>query len=185
MSENKPGSTAVTTPERIEKPSGAKLVRKMGSSFTPSIKDALAGNIQEKNVPGEAQNQAYSEYEVYSEPFTAEQLAEKWQNFLSQLVDRPNLRSTLANVPEISEGNKLLLRVSNSIQEMEIRLVKPELVSWLKKELRNSGIEMTTLLEKVESERMIFSDSEKMQMMMQKNPLLYELKQKFNLDFKD
>jgi len=78
-----------------------------------------------------------------------------------------------------------LLRVSNSIQEMEIRLVKPELVSWLKKELRNSGIEMTTLLEKVESERMIFSDSEKMQMMMQKNPLLYELKQKFNLDFKD
>jgi len=75
--------------------------------------------------------------------------------------------------------------VSNSIQEMEIRLVKPELVSWLKKELRNSGIEMTTLLEKVESERMIFSDSEKMQMMMQKNPLLYELKQKFNLDFKD
>jgi len=157
----------------------------MGTSFTPSIKDALAGKTQDKNDLPEALNQTYSEYEVYNEPFTAEQLAGKWNEFLSQLVDRPNLRSTLANVPDITEGNKLLLRIGNSIQEQEIRLVKPELVSWLRKELRNSGIEMTTQLEKVESERMIFSDSEKMQMMMQKNPLLYELKQRFNLDFKD
>jgi len=157
----------------------------MGTSFTPSIKDALAGKTQEKTDLPEALSQAYSEYEVYNEPFTVEQLAGKWMEFLSQLVDRPNLRSTLSNVPEITEGNKLLLRIGNSIQEQEIRLVKPELVSWLRKELRNSGIEMTTQLEKVESERMIFSDSEKMQMMMQKNPLLYELKQKFNLDFKD
>jgi hypothetical protein len=173
------------SPERRDKPSGANLIRKMGSSFTPSIKDALAGNNQEKNDQVEDKNQNYSEYQAYNEPFTAEQLADKWKEFLSQLVDRPNLRSTLTNVPEITDGNKLLLKVGNSIQEMEIRLVKPELVSWLRKGLRNSGIEMTTQLEKVESERMIFSDSEKMQMMMQKNPLLYELKQKFNLDFKD
>ena len=157
----------------------------MGNSFTPSIKDALAGKSREKNDLPDALNQTYSEYEIYNEPFTAEQLAEKWAAFLSQLSDRPNLRSTLSNVPEITEGNKLLLRIGNSIQEQEIRNIKPELVSWLRKELRNSGIEMTTQLEKVESERMIFSDSEKMQMMMQKNPLLYELKQKFNLDFKD
>lgn len=157
----------------------------MGTSFTPSIKDALAGKTQEKSDLVEEQNQKYNEYGVYNEPFTAEQLAGKWKEFLSQLVDRPNLRSTLSNVPEITDGNKLLLRIGNSIQEQEIRLVKHELVSWLRKELRNSGIEMTTQHEKVESERMIFSDSEKMQMMMQKNPLLYELKQKFNLDFKD
>jgi hypothetical protein len=157
----------------------------MGTSFTPSIKDALAGNSNQKNDFPEALNQTYSEYEVYTEPFTAEQLAAKWSEFLSQLTDRPNLRSTLSNVPEIMEGNKLLLKIGNSIQEQEIRLVKPELVSWLRKELRNSGIEMITQLEKIETERMIFSDSEKMQMMMKKNPLLYDLKQKFNLDFKD
>lgn len=173
------------TPERKDKPTTGNLVRKTGNSFTPSIKDALAGNNQAKNDLVEDKDQNYSEYEVYNEPFSAEQLAEKWKEFLNQLVDRPNLRSTLSNVPEISEGNKLVLKVGNSIQEMEIRLVKPELITWLRKELRNSGIEMTTLLEKVESERMIFSDSERMQMMIQKNPLLYELKQKFNLDFKD
>ena len=157
----------------------------MGSSFTPSIKDALATNTQEKNDLAEEQNPTYNEYETFADPFSPEQLAGKWNEFLNQLIDRPNLRSTLSNVPDITEGNKLLLRIGNSIQEQEIRLVKPELVSWLRKELRNSGIELTTRLEKVESERMIFSDSEKMQMMIQKNPHLYELKQKFNLDFKD
>jgi hypothetical protein len=183
--ENNSESSAIQRLEPIVKTSGVRQIRKMGTSFTPSIKDAIAGNTPEKNELAEDQNKKYSEYEVYNEPFTAEQLAAKWSEFMSQLVDRPNLRSTLSNVPEITDGNNLLLRIGNSIQEMEIRLVKPELVTWLRKELRNSEIEMTTQIEKVESERMIFSDSEKMQMMMQKNPLLYELKQKFNLDFKD
>ena len=161
------------------------MIRKLGSSFTPSIKDALAGNVQEKSVQAEEQKTAYTEYGDFSEPFTADQLALKWTEFLDQLTDRPNLKSTLSNIPELTEGNKLLLKIGNSIQEEEVRLVKPELVSWLRKELKNSGIELTTRLEKIESERMIFSDSEKMQMMMQQNPLLFTLKQKFNLDFKD
>ncbi|HAQ20066.1 MAG TPA: hypothetical protein DCR40_12680 [Prolixibacteraceae bacterium] len=161
------------------------MIHKTGNSFTPSIKDALATNNPEKNDQAEEQNPTYNEYGTFTDPFSPEQLARKWNEFLNQLIDRPNLRSTLSNVPEITEGNKLLLRIGNSIQEQEIRLVKPELVIWLRKELRNSGIELTTRLEKVESERMIFSDSEKMQMMIQKNPHLYELKQKFNLDFKD
>ena len=38
-------------------------------------------------------------------------------------------------------------------------------------------------MEKIELERTHFSDSEKMQVLMQKNPKLFELKQKFNLDF--
>lgn len=161
------------------------MIYKIGSSFTPSIKDALASNTPEKNDQAEEQNPTYNEYETFTDPFSPEQLASKWNEFLNQLIDRPNLRSTLSNVPDITEGNKLLLRLGNSIQEQEIRLVKPELVSWLRKELRNSGIELTTRLEKLESERMIFSDSEKMHIMIQKNPHLYELKQKFNLDFKD
>ena len=56
-------------------------------------------------------------------------------------------------------------------------------MSFLKKELRNSGIELTTSIEKIESERTHYNDSEKMQILMQKNPELFELKQKFNLDF--
>ncbi|HEX7584193.1 MAG TPA: hypothetical protein VF373_05855 [Prolixibacteraceae bacterium] len=157
----------------------------MGSSFTPSIKDALAGNAPEKKVNDQVQETTYNEYENFSDPFTAEELAVKWNEFMEQIADRPNLRSTLSTVPELMEGNRLLLKIGNSVQEEDVRQVKPELILWLRKELRNSGIELITRLERIETERTHFNDSEKLQILVQKNPNLNELKQIFNLDFKD
>lgn len=171
--------------EPLEKASNIKVIRKLGSSFTPSIKDALAGNTADKNVVEEEQEPTYNEYGNFSEPFTLEQLTIKWNEFLDQIADRPNLRSTLSTVPELTESNKLLLKIGNSLQEEDVRLIKPDLISWLRKELRNSGITLTTRLEKIESERTFYSDSEKLQIMIHKNPELYELKKMFNLDFKD
>jgi hypothetical protein len=172
--------------EPIDKPSNVKVIRKMGSSFTPSIKDALAGNVPDNKNTEVEQKTIFSQLqEIRSEPFSQEQFEAKWSEYIEQLTDRPNLKSTLSVIPEMTDGNKLLLRIGNSVQEEEVRLAKPELMTWLRNELQNDGIELITRFEKVETERVIFSDSEKMQMMMQKNPNLFELKQKFNLDFKD
>lgn len=162
------------------------MIRKLGSAYTPSIKDALSGNTSENKVQENTPNSSYNQKEIeLLEPFTQELMAAKWLEFMDKIADRPSLCSALSNVPELTDGNKLLLKIGNSVQEEDIRLIKPELVSWLRKELRNSGIELATRLEKIESERMIFSDSEKLQMMMQKNPDLNVFKQKFNLDFID
>ncbi|MDP2334944.1 MAG: hypothetical protein Q8N05_00545 [Bacteroidota bacterium] len=177
--------TFVPKLEPLEKAPTLKVLRKPGGSFTPSIKDALAGSVSEKNIENQVQDTTYNEYETFAESFTVEQLTEKWNEFLGQISDRPNLLSTLSNVPELALGNKLILKVGNSLQEEDVRLVKPELILWLRKELRNSGIELTTRIEKMESERTFYSDSERLQLMIQKNPHLHELKQKFNLDFKD
>lgn len=136
-------------------------------------------------IVAESQTTVYNEYENFSESFSAEQLKTKWDEFLDQIADRPNLVSTLSNTPELIEHNKLLLKIGNSVQEEDVRQIKPELILWLRKELRNSGIELITKIERIETERNHFSDSEKLQMLMQKNPRLFELKQKFNLDFND
>jgi hypothetical protein len=179
----KPISQPVSPAEVAEKSATVRVVRKIGGSLTPSIKDAMAGNVVEKTITSEIGKVAFSEYENYNDPFTHEQFEQKWREFLEMIPDRPNLIATLTALPEISDGNKLLLKIGNSVQEEEVRLIKPELLAFLKKELRNSGIELNTSIEKIESERTHFSDSEKMQILMQKNPELYELKQKFNLDF--
>jgi hypothetical protein len=181
--EQHPVDPSVRNSESVEKPSAIKTIRRVGSSFTPSIKDALAGKVTEKTIIEELAQVAYNEYEDFLEPFTSEQLAAKWNEYLDLIADRPNLVSTLAAVPELIEGNKLLLRVGSSAQEEEIRKIKPELISFLKKELRNSEIELTMSLEKVESERTHLTDQEKMQILIQKNPELIELAQKFNLGF--
>jgi hypothetical protein len=155
----------------------------VGSSFTPSIKDALAEKVVEKSIIDEIAETTYNEYESYSEEFSSEQLKDKWNEFLGLISDRPNLISTLSNIPELTNGNKLLLKIGNSVQEEDVRQIKPELINFLRKELRNSGIEMTTSIEKIESERTHFNDSEKLKILMEKNSELFELKQKFNLDF--
>lgn len=173
----------ISSPEPVERSNTVRVIRKPGSSLTPSIKDALAGKVVEKTISEEIGKVVYSEYDDYNEAFTREQLDLKWKEFLDMIPDRPNLIATLSAVPEIVDGNKLLLKIGNSVQEEEVRLVKPELLGFLKRELRNSGIELNVSIEKVESERTHFSDSEKIQAMMQKNPQLAELRQKFNLDF--
>jgi hypothetical protein len=117
------------------------------------------------------------------EDFTVEQLKEKWERFVQTLGSRPNLQSTLANVPEVSESYQLLLEIDNSVQEDLINTVKPELVSYLRKELKNSKIQLITKISQTEKEKIIYTDQEKYLEMLKKNPQLEQLKQKFNLDF--
>lgn len=90
----------------------------------------------------------------------------------------------LSAVPE-RDGEQLTLKIGNSVQEGEIRLIKPELVNWLRTELKNDDIEIITKFERFENERVLFSDNEKLVAMIQRNPELLELKKRFDLDFKD
>lgn len=118
-----------------------------------------------------------------TEEFTIEKLKEKWESFVKKLGDRPNLQSTLSNIPELGENFQLLLDIDNSVQEDLINSVKPDLVSWLRKELKNSKIQLVTQISQVEKEKIIYTDQEKYMEMLKKNPKLEQLKQKFNLDF--
>jgi hypothetical protein len=148
----------------------------------PSIKDALRGKFEEETISAKEQHQIYTRA-TESEDFTAEDLKIKWEQFLVRLEERPNLRSTLSNVPEIKEDYKLVLEIENRIQDDLISNIKPELVSYLRKELKNSKIELVTLITEKVKGRLIYTDAEKFDEMVKKNPNLALLKQTFKLDF--
>lgn len=77
----------------------------------------------------------------------------------------------------------MVLEIENTIQEDLISNIKPELVSWLRVELKNSMIQLSTeITEKVKG-RLIYSDPEKYDELLKKNSSLALLRQKFNLDF--
>ncbi|MGM0620787.1 MAG: hypothetical protein ACQETJ_07070 [Bacteroidota bacterium] len=107
----------------------------------------------------------------------------KWDSYVERLHDRPNLQSTLSKTPELNENFQLVLEIDNSVQEDLINSVKPELVSWLRKELKNSQIQLVTKISQTEKEIIIYTDSERYGEMLKKNPKLELLKQKFKLDF--
>jgi len=142
----------------------------------------LRGKFQEEKISAKEQHQIYTQADE-SEPFTTEDLKVKWEQFLTRLEDRPNLKSTLSTIPEIKENYQLLLEIENTIQENLIGGIRPELVSWLRKELHNSKIQLITNISEKVKGRLIYTDSEKFEEMVKKNPELTLLRQKFKLDF--
>lgn len=118
-----------------------------------------------------------------AEEFTAEDLKKKWNEFLARLDDRPNLQSTLSTVPEIKENYELVTEIENTVQEDLINSIKTELVSFLRKDLKNSKITLTTLITEKVKGRIIYTDAEKYEELLKKNAELAELKKRLNLDF--
>ncbi len=148
----------------------------------PSIKDALAGKFKEDNITAKEQHEIYTKADE-KEEFSQEDLVEKWNQFLVRLEERPNLKSTLSRIPEIKENYQLYLEIENNVQENLINSIKPELVSWLRKELKNSSIQLLLqITEKIQS-KIIYTDAEKYDELLKKNPKLALLKQKLKLDF--
>ena len=150
---------------------------------SPSIKDALQGKL-----PGDDKLSAKEQHEIYTnsrenEDFTELELKEKWMGYVNQLDDKPNLKSTLLKIPKIENGYQLILQIDNSVQENNVKNIQPELVSWLRKELKNSNINLITKIEENKEGRIIYTDDEKYKEMVKKNPSLALFRKKFNLDF--
>lgn len=186
FSEVKPGPEKAQSkqPASENTPPVKKKIRRLSSDISgPSIKDALAGKFNsDENISAKEQHEIYSRADE-KEEFTKEQMKVKWEQFVKRLNDRPNLQSTLSATPELNEKFQLILEIDNSVQEDLINSVKPELVSWLRKELKNSKIQLVTKITQTEKEKIIYTDSEKYGEMLKKNPKLALLKQKFKLDF--
>lgn len=149
---------------------------------TPSIKDALEGKFQEEQLSSKQLHQIFSK-EDEKEEFSEEQLKIKWEAFVKRLDDRPNLQSTLSNAPVLKDNFLLELEIENSLQEDLISNIKPELLTWLRIELKNSMIQLNTVYTENSKGRVIYTDAEKFDELMKKNENLALLRQKFNLDF--
>ncbi|MCE4564879.1 hypothetical protein INQ51_11220 [Maribellus sp. CM-23] len=157
--------------------------RRNGGLSTPSIKRALKGEFDdEKQISAKEQHELYSKAGE-TNPFTEEQLKEKWDAFLPRVEDRPSIKATLSVLPKIMDDFSLLLEIDNRIQDEMLAEIRPELVSYLRKELRNSNINLKTLVTEIKREKIIYSDIEKYQAMAERNPNLALLKRTLNLDF--
>jgi len=177
----------VKPPVKKEEPSEPQEVRKISRQnlkgiSTPSIKDALQGKFNEEKLTSKQLHEIFSK-EDEKEEFTEEQLKLKWEAFVARLDDRPNLQSTLSNMPKLKNNFLLELEIENTLQEDLISNIKPELLTWLRIELKNSLIQLYTVFAENTKGRVIYSDAEKFDELLKKNKSLAILRQKFNLDF--
>lgn len=191
-------ATAQNAPANENKPATSGILQtkevKATSPVIPSfsIKDALKNNSSTSfnNTPKEKPVGVAEETPVYhvheSKAFTQEQLNHAWEKFaLECKLSQPRMYSTLVSqLPVLTDNNIIEFTISNPLQEEELIKLKPSLLNFLRKELSNNTMDLVTkMTDAPQDHRRFYTDQEKFDHLVEKNPSLLNLKQQFGLDF--
>ncbi len=151
----------------------------------PSIKDALNGIGETRDEGGKDPGRKIRQ--VMSNPFTQDELLEKWNGYADQIKDeKPRMSSSLKHhLPFLGDALQIEVVFSNSSQIEEFnRDIKKDLVRYLEEALQNTQFKIIPVVLELEGkENMLYTSEEKYDHMIKKNPNLGKLKERFNLDF--
>lgn len=175
-------TTAVNT-SATNKP-GTIVKKKVSEIGTPSIAQALSGNIpNEKKEEVVIHKKYITDKKQEDQAFTEKDLHSVWPELIGKYHDQVHLYNSLDTTPELLEDNVVKVSVENSVLQDKVRFIKPEIIGFLRRSLKNSTIDVKVELIKASSDSKVLTDEQKMKAMMQKNPAFSLLKNKFNLDF--
>lgn len=170
-----------------EEASGA-LTKKVKATKTAlsgsglSIKE-MVNNNNKNGQPGEQQEKALV-VEKQNTPFNQVDLEGVWPDMVAVVANRnQNLQTTLTkHKPILKEKYQIELVLENHVQEDEINLKKNDLISFLRKRLKNDLILISTVIQKDTSESKPYTPMEKFNKMAEKNPALRKLKNQLDLE---
>lgn len=118
-------------------------------------------------------------------PFTEGELRAKWKSFcyLVQKDKKASLYATLTKHPvQLLEDFQLSLVLDSEIQALELNNEKASLLGFLRRELNNYGIDLTTEVHQDQQESKHLTSKDKFLKMVEKNPVLAEMREKLGLD---
>lgn len=160
------------------------LKKKKEDLGTPSISQALSGKFENEVAEKLIIPEYYArETRVADRNFTEDELLQVWPEFAEKFVNQVHLYNTLSVKPVLHDQFKIKINVENSVQQDQIRMLKPEIIGFLCRKLGNSKIDVTIEMVQTTHEGKMLTDEQRMQAMMMKNPVLHKMKNIFNLDF--
>ena len=119
-------------------------------------------------------------------PFTMDDFLKKWNEYTVKLKKE----SKMSLVTIFTSEAPIMLRpydfevvVSNKAQDNNFRDEKPDLLNFLRVQLKNFDINIATRIDETIVSKRPYTDQEKFQHMASRNPQLIELQKSFNLDF--
>ncbi|MFP4505428.1 MAG: DNA polymerase III subunit gamma/tau [Cyclobacteriaceae bacterium] len=118
-------------------------------------------------------------------PVDVIKLRQEWAKFAEQkkLAGQDGVYMTLnQEVKLLDDGVTIPLKLSNTLQVDKVEEVRIELIQYLRRELHNNRINITAELVKEEKGRRLYTASEKLAYLMEKNPQVRLLKEKLGLD---
>ncbi len=154
---------------------------------TTSIKDGLKGAFKSTRNNNEEVISDRKPDVIQSDVFELDGLLAKWEEFADIIKsEKPRLAITLRmQKPVLKEDFKVEVEMENANQEEDFtKYIKLDLVTFLKKELKNDMISIETTVSKIiEGSDKPYTQEEKFEFMSEKNPNLKVMKQQLGLDF--
>lgn len=165
-------------PKKINKAAGISKLKTKGVKINTVLS------------PGEEQKRKKEEFDETAingpvTEFTEAALFASWDAFAKKMKaeERDSFYSTLSSrKPSVIGENQLLLKLDNQVQLMELHEWKADLLGFIREQLNNFAIQMKLVIEEQEQSTQLYTDTEKVKAMIEKNPLLADLMKKFNLD---
>lgn len=160
--------------------------KKLGSL---SIKNALKGDYkptQEVQKVEESKQIIKTENTVTeAQPFTLAELEKAWNDYaLSIKADKPRMNSLLkASTPILGDNFELTFSLSNDLQEKAIQKEQAAILASLQKKLNNGKISLKIIIKKENVKKALYTDKDKLNYLIEKNPNVSKLTQNFKLDF--
>lgn len=123
-----------------------------------------------------------SEARVEDQPFTVEQLQEAWNEFAEQ---RKKLQGEyqLLTQPYEFRDNKIIITIHNSVQDMMLNNMRFELSAFVRGKIKNNSIQIVgEIVKEGTNEKILYTAREKFEDLVDKNPILREMKERLGLD---
>lgn len=157
-----------------------------------SIKDSLkAGSVPGMPVDScasdaEEEDKLPEEKSALADP---DAIIHAWKDYAASLEKlKPRIYSTLVNNKPVvrADGSVMVMLNSEAQRDNFIKNIKPKLVAYIKEATDQQGVEIITeVAESTQNGNKIYTEQDKMDYMLRKNPELGKLKTRFNLDFDD
>ena len=145
-------------------------------SKTPKLSDLM--KVEEKKVEATGESAPVQELKNV---YTDDELKNAWNEFAeSRKIYQAEYQ--LLGLPYERVNNTITILLHNPIQETILGTFKSDLTGSLREKLKNSFITITSELREEENKKVIYTDRERFNFLMEKNPMFRELKDRLNLD---
>lgn len=157
---------------KIQVPKGTNT-----ASLIPSLTDlARIANGEEEKGPKYINGNE-------RESFSDEQFMDCWNLYTQKAKEQDKIHLyTLMNNPPIIEGSQITVLVENSALESTLQDEKIELLNYLRSSLKNFDIQIQARKAENLTAKRIYTNKDKYAYLLEKNPMLEEMRRRFNLD---
>jgi hypothetical protein len=142
---------------------------------TLNLSNLLKGKVKEEARPVLANGIKENK------PVKEADLIQVWNEFAEQKKNQV-AEYHLLKQPFSFQNNLITLTLTNPVEEQMLQSIKADLLTFLRDKLSNGLIQLESELLQQETRKIAYTNKEKFEALVEKNPLLKTLQEKFGLD---